>query len=123
MMGVPEPPPGEGIVLVLAWVLAALLCLGASTAPMWGLTPARVVRWAAIALAVLVQIGFHVMAPPRSAMESAGRLVFLWPAVAVALIAAGVWQWRDASRSPRPDDVANRVVSVGQRRPSDGHAS
>ena len=98
MMGVPEPPPGESIVLVVAWILAGGLCLGALSAPTWGLGPARLTRWIVVALAVLVQVGFHVMAPPRSAMESAGRFVFLWPALAVALIAAATWWWRDAHR-------------------------
>ena len=120
MMGVPEPPPGENIVLVLAWVFAVVLCIGALTAPAWGVAPARIVRWAAIAVAVLVQVGFHIMAPPRSAMESAGRFVFLWPALLVALIAAGVWHWRDSSRSPRADDVTNRVISVGGQRRAHG---
>lgn len=109
MMGVPEPPPGEGIVLALSWILAVLLCVAALAAPAWALGPARVGRWALVALAVLVQLGFQVMAPPRSAMESAGRLVFLWPALVVALVAGAAWWWRDAHR------VAGTVIDGAPR--------
>ena len=101
-MGVPEPPPGESIVLVVSWVLAILVCVGLFSAPAWGLAPARLVRWSLVVLAVLVQAGFHVMAPPRSAMESAGRFVFLWPALLVVLLAAGGWWWRDEHRAEVP---------------------
>ena len=99
MMGVPEAPPGEGIVLVTSWCLAIALCLAALTAPMWGLAPARIARWVLVAAAVLVQVVFHMMAPPRSAMESAGRLVFLWPALVVGILAAAGWWWRDGHRA------------------------
>ena len=102
MMGVPEPPPGESLVLIVSWCLAVALCVSALSAPTWGLAPARVTRWSLVALAVFVQVGFHLFAPPRSAMESAGRLVFLWPALVVALVAGAAWWWRDAHRPGAP---------------------
>jgi hypothetical protein len=98
MMGVPEAPPGEGIVLVLSWCFAIALSLGALTALMWAPAPARIVRWVLVAAAVLVQVVFHVMAPPRSALASAGRLVFLWPALVIAVLAGAAWWWRDDRR-------------------------
>lgn len=97
-MGVGPPPPFEGTVIVVVWCLAALLCVGALSAPLWPVATARPVRWTGLVLAALVQAAFHVAAPPRSALESAGRFVFLWPALAIGVLAAGVWHWRDRGR-------------------------
>ncbi len=95
MMGSGAAPPFEGTVLVIAWCLAIALCLGALTARSWAPGHARLARRGMVAIAVIVQLAFHVMAPPASAIESAGRLVFLWPAAALALLAAAAWEWRD----------------------------
>lgn len=67
-MGIEPLHPFERLVTAAAWCLAVVLCIGV------------------------------VSAPPRSAMESAGRFVFLWPALARGLVAAGVWHWCDRAR-------------------------
>ena len=102
-MGAGDPAPFESIVVVTAWCLAVALCIGAMTAPYWPLAWARVARRGGAAVAILVQIAFEIAAPSRSAIESAGRLVFLWPAAAIAIVAAGAWEWRDRQRMTEGD--------------------
>ena len=109
-MSAGAPPPFEGLVVVLAWCLAAALCLCALSARSWPADRARLARRALGAAAVALQVVFHVIAPPRSALESAGRLVFLWPAAVVALLAAGAWAWRDSRRAARPGTAAERAA-------------
>ena len=111
-MSAGAPPPFEGLVVILAWCLAAALCLGALSARSWRAERARLARRALAAAAVALQLAFHLLAPPRSALESAGRFVFLWPAAVVALAAAAAWGWRDSRRGARPGIVADRSAEM-----------
>ena len=97
-MGSAVVPAYEGLVLVTTWCAAVALLLGLITAGAWRLPFALIARRASLAIAVMAPALFHVLSPPRNSIEAAGRLVFLWPAAIVAIVAATAWAWRDRRR-------------------------
>jgi hypothetical protein len=94
MFGPSNSTPYDVPLLILLVALAVLLFIGAATASAWSPTSASVVRRGAIVVAIGAFVVVHVVTPTANGIIGAARMVFLWPALALTIVAFLVWGWR-----------------------------
>ena len=65
-----------------------LICLLAALA---------IVMFAALLVGIAATVVVRVVTPTTNGIIGAGRVLFVWPAIALAVIAYVVWSWRAGS--------------------------
>jgi hypothetical protein len=68
--------------------------VGAATSASWSPTTATLVRRGAMALSIAAVAVVHIVTPTTNGIMGAARVLFVWPAIAIAVIAFIVWSWR-----------------------------
>lgn len=94
MLGSTDPTPYDAGLVILLLLLAALLAVGAVTAGMWSPSTAAAVRRSAVLLAVCATAVVIVRTPTTNGTIGAGRLISVWPALAMAGVTYLAWSWR-----------------------------
>jgi hypothetical protein len=94
MLGSGNPTPYDTPLFLLLVVLALLLIVGAVTATSWSPGTATIVRRAAAILAIGATVVVFRITPTTNGIIGAARVLFIWPALAVTVIAYAVWSWR-----------------------------
>jgi hypothetical protein len=94
MLGSGNPTPYDIPLLVLLAALALVLFIGAGTANAWSPTTATLVRRGAMVVAIGTTVLVHVVTPTTNGIIGAARMLFIWPALALTVIAFLVWSWR-----------------------------
>jgi hypothetical protein len=94
MLGSGDPTPYDARLVVLLVVLAVVLGIGAGTAGMWSPGLAAWIRRGAVLLGLGVTAGVLVRTPTTNGIVGAGRMISVWPALGVAVVAYLVWSWR-----------------------------
>ncbi len=94
MLGSGDPTPYDAGLVLLLLALAVLLSMGAVTAGHWSPAVAAAIRRGAVLLAVCATAVVLVRTPTRNGMVGAGRVISVWPALAVTTLAYLAWSWR-----------------------------
>jgi hypothetical protein len=94
MLGSGNPTPYDTPLIALLVALAILLFVGAATSGSWSPTTATVVRRGAMLVAIAATVIVHTVTPTTNGIIGAARMVFVWPAIALVVIAFIVWSWR-----------------------------
>lgn len=94
MLGSGNPTPYDTPLFVLLVVLALLLIAGAVTATSWSPSTAAIVRRVAAIVAVGATAVVFWVTPTTNGIIGATRVLFIWPALAVDVVAYLVWSWR-----------------------------
>jgi len=94
MLGSGNPTPYDIPLIALLVALAILLFLGAATSGSWSPMTATVVRRGAIVVAIGATAVVHIVTPTTNGIIGAARVLFVWPAIALVVIAFIVWSWR-----------------------------
>jgi hypothetical protein len=98
MFGAVPPHPLTGTVFLVVLLAGAILFTGAVLARRWRGPSALWVRSGTALLALGVPLVFEVFAPAR-VLEGVGRLLTLWPLVALDAVFFAIWVWR--ARPPK----------------------
>jgi len=94
MIGSGNPTPYDTPLFVLLVVLALLLITGAATATSWSPSTATIVRRGAALVAIAATVVVFRVTPTTNGIIGAARVLFIWPALAVGVVAYLVWSWR-----------------------------
>ena len=94
MLGSGNPTPYDTPLFVLLVVLALLLITGAITATSWSPATATIVRRAAALVAICATVIVFRVTPTTNGIIGAARVLFIWPALAVGVLAYQVRRWR-----------------------------
>ena len=94
MFGSGNPTPYDIPLLVFLVVIAIVLFIGAGTASSWPPPTATLVRRGAMVIAIAATVLVHVVTPTTNGIMGAARMLFIWPAIALAVIGFLVWSWR-----------------------------
>ena len=94
MFGSGNPTPYDFPLIFLLMGLAILMFVGASIGSTWAPSTATLVRRGSMVVAVVAIAAVHIITPTTNSIVGAGRMLFLWPAIALAVIAFLVWSWR-----------------------------
>ncbi len=97
MLGSGNPTPYDIPLAVALAVIALLLLAGAMTAGSWSPPVAGIVRRGAIAVAIATFTVVMIVTPTTNGIIGAGRVLFVWPPLALAVIGYLVWSWRVGS--------------------------
>jgi hypothetical protein len=74
--------------------LAAILLIGAVSAPGWSVLAASIVRRTAIGLAIVSTALLYIRYPTPDGMVGVARVVTIWAALAGDALFYGIWAWR-----------------------------
>ena len=94
MIGSGDPTPFDFSLLTLLAILAIVLIAGAIAGPGWTSGLATTVRRSGALVATCALIAVLVMTPTRNGMVGAGRVLTIFPAFLVVVLAFLVWSWR-----------------------------
>jgi hypothetical protein len=94
MFGSGNPTPYDVPLIVLLVALAILSLIGAATTGSWSPTTANLVRRGAMLVAIAATAVVHIVTPTTNGIIGAGRVLFVWPAIALTVIGFLVWSWR-----------------------------
>ena len=94
MLGSGDPTPYDTGLVILLSVLASVLAIGAARAGMWNPYTATGIRRAAILVALGATGAVMLRTPTSSGIVGAGRLLSVWPALAVVCAAYLIWSVR-----------------------------
>ena len=94
MLGSGNSTPYDLPLLAILVGIALLLVIGAATPERWPDETGAWIRRVALAVATAAMIGVHMISPTSNGMIGAGRLLTLWPAYAVVILAYLVWALR-----------------------------
>ena len=94
MLGSGNPTPYDTPLFVLLVVVAVLLITGALTAASWSPSTAAIVRRGAALVAICATVVVFRVTPTTNGIIGAARVLFIWPALAVGVIAYLAWSWR-----------------------------
>ena len=94
MFGSGNSTPYDIPLIVVLVLLAIVMFVGASLSSTWSPSTATVVRRGAMIVAVVAIAAVHIVTPTTNSIVGAARMVFVWPAIALAVIAFAVWSWR-----------------------------
>ena len=97
MFGSGNPTPYDIPLICLLGALAVLMFIGAASTWSWTPATATMVRRGALLLGIAATVIVHVVTPTTNGIIGAGRVLFVWPAIALAVIAYLVWSWRAGS--------------------------
>jgi hypothetical protein len=94
ILGSGDPTPFDGYATFALGLLAALLLAGSVLGSRWESTPASVLRWGALGIAVLVLGAVLILTPTTSGAVGAGRLLTVFPAALAVAVFFLIWSWR-----------------------------
>ena len=94
MFGSGNPAPYDIPLIVVLVLLAILMFVGASVGSMWAPSTATLVRRGTMLVAIIAIAAVHIATPTTNGIMGAARMLFVWPAIALAVIAFAVWSWR-----------------------------
>jgi hypothetical protein len=94
VFGSGDPTPYDFPLIFLLVLLAILMFVGASIGNTWSPSTATLVRRGSMLVAIIAIAAVHIITPTTNGIVGAGRIMFLWPAIALAAIAFLVWSWR-----------------------------
>jgi hypothetical protein len=97
MLGSGNPTPYDIPLAVFLALIALLLLGGAITASSWSPSVAALVRRVAVLVAVAAFAVVMIVTPTTNGIIGAGRVLFVWPPLALAVIGYLVWSWRVGS--------------------------
>jgi hypothetical protein len=97
MFGSGNPTPYDIPLICLLAVLAIVMFVGAASTGSWPPSTAMLVRRGALLVGLAATVMVHVVTPTTNGIIGAGRVLFVWPAIALAVIAYLVWSWRAGS--------------------------
>ena len=94
MFGSGDPTPYDFPLIFFLVALAIVMFVGASVGSTWSPSTATLVRRGSMIVAIIAIVAVHIITPTTNGIVGAGRIMFLWPAIALAVIAFLVWSWR-----------------------------
>ena len=94
MLGSGNPTPYDIPLIVFLAAIAVILFIGAFAGSAWPPTTALLVRRGAFAIGVMATVLVHIVTPTRNGIVGAGRVLFMWPAIGLMVVAFAVWSWR-----------------------------
>ena len=94
MFGSGNPAPYDIPLIVVLVLLAILMFVGASVGSMWAPSTATLVRRGTMLVAIIAVAAVHIVTPTTNGIMGAARMLFVWPAIVLAVIAFAVWSWR-----------------------------
>src|SRR5690349_8814713 len=94
MFGSGNPTPYDIPLIVVLVLLAILMFVGASVGNTWSPSTATLVRRGSMLVAIVAIAAVHIITPTTNGIMGAARMLFVWPAIALAVIAFLVWSWR-----------------------------
>jgi len=89
-----DPTPYDFLLLVLFGIVAIVLIAGAITGDAWSPGLAPWLRRGSVLVAIGALAAVLVITPTRNGIVGAGRLLTIWPAFAVVILAFLVCSWR-----------------------------
>jgi len=94
MFGSGNPTPYDIPLIVFLVAIGILMLVGAATHASWSPTTATLVRRGAAIVGLIAVVVVHRVTPTTNGIIGAARVLFVWPAIAFAVIGFAVWSWK-----------------------------
>jgi hypothetical protein len=94
VIGSGDPTPFDFPLLALFAFVAIVLIVGTVAGATWSPALATAIRRGGVLFAICALAAVLVITPTRTGMTGAGRVVTIFPAFAIVVIAFFAWSWR-----------------------------
>jgi hypothetical protein len=94
VIGSGDPTPFDFPLLALFTIITIVLIVGAIAGPAWSPGVATAIRRGGVLVVIVALAAVLVTTPTRNGIVGAGRMLTIFPAFAVVVLAFLAWSWR-----------------------------